>query len=86
MSFIFVNSQYIASASLGVALVILLDCLMTFFGSTANDASYNAYLTEITDETNRGKVEGVNSAMPLVSILIVGDEGTSFNGFTAALI
>ena len=71
LSFIFVNNQYIASASLGVALVILLDCLMTFFGSTANDASYNAYLTEISDETNRGKVEGVNSAMPLISILIV---------------
>ena len=78
LSFIFVNNQYIASASLGVALVILLDCLMTFFGSTANDASYNAYLTEITDETNRGKVEGVNSAMPLISILIVFGGLSSF--------
>lgn len=71
LSFIFVNNKYISSMSLGVALVILLDCLMTFFGSTANDAAYNAYLTESTDETNRGKVEGVNSAMPLIAILIV---------------
>ena len=78
LSFIFVNNQYINSAALGVALVILLDCLMTFFGSTANDASYNAYLTEITDETNRGKVEGVNSAMPLISILIVFGGLSSF--------
>ena len=47
LSFIFVNKQYIQSAIVGISLVILLDCLMTFFGSTANDASYNAYLTEI---------------------------------------
>ena len=78
LSFIFVNSQYIASASLGIALVILLDCLMTFFGSSANDASYNAYLTEISDNTNRGKIEGINSAMPLISILIVFGGLSSF--------
>ena len=78
LSFIFVNNQYIASASLGIALVVLLDCLMTFFGSTANDAAYNAYLTEITDNTNRGKVEGINSAMPLISILIVFGGLSSF--------
>ena len=71
LSFIFVNSQYIHSAVLGITLVILLDCIMTFFGSTANDAAYNAYLTEISDDSNRGKIEGINSAMPLVSILIV---------------
>lgn len=78
LSFNFVNNQYISSATLGIALVVLLDCLMTFFGSTANDAAYNAYLTEITDESNLGKVEGVNSAMPLVSILIVFGGLSSF--------
>lgn len=78
LSFAFVNNKYITSASLGIALVILLDCLMTFFGSTANDAAFNAYLTKITNEKNRGKVEGVNSAMPLVSILIVFGGLSSF--------
>ncbi len=78
LSFIFVNNKYISSATLGISLVILLDCLMTFFGSSANDAAYNAYLTEITDDTNRGKVEGINSAMPLVSILIVFGGLSSF--------
>ena len=48
---------------------------MTFFGSTANDAAYNAWLTDRGDETNRGKIEGFNSMMPLVSILVV------FGGF-----
>ncbi|MBR6528354.1 MAG: MFS transporter [Lachnospiraceae bacterium] len=64
-----------AAMSLGVNLVIILDCVMTFFGSTANDAAYNAWLTDRGDETNRGRIEGYNSMMPLVSILVV------FGGF-----
>ena len=64
-----------SAASVGVSLVIILDCLMTFFGSSANDAAFNAWLTDSTDETNRGKVEGINSMMPLVAILVV------FGGF-----
>lgn len=59
------------AASIGVALVIVFDCIMTFFGSTANDACFNAWLTDSTDESNRGKAEGVNAMMPLVAILVV---------------
>lgn len=75
-----------AAATLGISLTIAFDCLMTFFGSLANDACFNAWLTDITDTTNRGRVEGVNSAMPLLSMLvvfggalflmIVGDDGS----------
>ena len=76
----------VAAASLGITLTIAFDCIMTFFGSLANDSAFNAWVTDITDETNRGAVEGVNSAMPLVSMLLVfggamflmsvGDDGT----------
>ena len=59
------------AASIGVALVIIFDCIMTFFGSSANDACFNAWLTDSTDETNRGKAEGINAMMPLVAILVV---------------
>jgi len=59
------------AAALGIGLTITFDCLMTFFGSTANDAAFNAWMTDVTDTTNRGKVEGINSAMPLISILVV---------------
>ena len=59
------------AVKLGIALTIAFDCLMTFFGSTANDAAFSAWMTDITDTTNRGKVEGINSAMPLISILVV---------------
>ncbi len=62
-----------------VWLTIVMDCVMTFFGSTANDAAYNAWLTDKGDETNRGKIEGINSMMPLVSILIVFGGFMSFN-------
>ena len=78
LSFIFINNDFIKYPTLGISLVILFDCIMTFFGSSANDAAYNAYLTEISDDTNRGKIEGINSAMPLISILIVFGGLSSF--------
>ncbi len=68
-------SAVTSAASLGVTLTIILDCVMTFFGSTANDAAFNAWLTDSTDNSNRGSAEGVNSMMPLVAILVV------FGGF-----
>ena len=82
-SFVFLRQDIISktfglavSASVvGVTLAIVLDCVMTFFGSTANDAAFNAWLTDSTDSTNRGSAEGINAMMPLVSILVV------FGGF-----
>ncbi|MBO5912599.1 MAG: MFS transporter, partial [Clostridia bacterium] len=44
----------VSAAAVGVSLVIIMDCVMTFFGSSANDAAFNAWLTDVTDETNRG--------------------------------
>ena len=61
-----------------VMLTIVMDCVMTFFGSTANDAAYNAWLTDRGDSTNRGRIEGMNSMMPLISVLVVFG---SFMGF-----
>jgi MFS family permease len=73
-SFVLVD-QFVSAAVLGVTLTILLDCVMTFFGSTANDAAFNAWLTDSTDFSNRGKAEGINAMMPLVAVLAV------FGGF-----
>ena len=67
----------VSAATVGVSLVIILDCVMTFFGSTANDAAFNAWLTDSTDESCRGAAEGINAMMPLVAILAV------FGGFMA---
>ena len=65
----------VSAASVGISAVIILDCIMTFFGSAANDACFNAWLTDSTDESNRGAAEGLNAMMPLVAILAV------FGGF-----
>jgi len=73
-----INTLFPAAASaaaVGISLTILMDCVMTFFGSSANDACFNAWLTDISDDTNRGSIEGINAMMPLVSILVV------FGGF-----
>ncbi len=60
-----------AAMSLGVTLVIIMDCVMTFFGSSANDAAFNAWMTDWGEEGNRGKIEGFNAMMPLIAILVV---------------
>ena len=52
-------------------LVVVLDCVMTFFGSTANDAAFNAWVTDVTVPENRGRVETVLAVMPLVAMLVV---------------
>jgi MFS family permease len=51
--------------------VVVGDCVMTVFGSTANDAAFNAWVTDNTEESFRGKVEGVVSILPLIAMLIV---------------
>ena len=68
-----------SAASVGVSLVIIMDCVMTFFGSSANDACFNAWLTDATDETDRGRAEGINTMMPLVAILVVFGSFLSLN-------
>jgi MFS family permease len=83
LGFAFIREDVIApmipatavASTVGISLVIILDCVMTFFGSSANDAAFNAWLTDSTDDSNRGSAEGINAMMPLVAILVV------FGGF-----
>ena len=65
----------VSVSAICVTLVIIIDCVMTFFGSSANDACFNAWLTDVTTSENRGSAEGINSMMPLMAILVV------FGGF-----
>lgn len=77
------------SAAGGVALVavifVLMDCVMTFFGSFSNDAAYSAWITDITDVTNRGFVDTVLSILPvaaLMMIFVVFDRFTQSDNWT----
>ena len=59
------------SAMASGTMIVIMDCIMTFFGSTANDASFNAFVTDNTDTSNRGKVESVLSVLPLIAMIAV---------------
>ncbi len=70
-----------AAVQTAAILVIVLDCVMTFFGSSANDAAFNAWVTDVTNEGNRGRVETVLAVMPMVAMLLVFG---ALDGLTAA--
>ena len=54
-----------------LVLVVVVDCVMTLFGSTANDAAFNAWVTDNTKPSYRGMVETILSILPLIALLIV---------------
>ncbi len=54
-----------------VVAIIVLDCVMSVFGATANDAAFNAWVTDSTSGGNRGRVDGVLATMPLLAMLLV---------------
>lgn len=54
-----------------VITVIVMDCVMTFMGSTSNDSAFNAWVTDITDVTNRATTESVLALMPVLAMGIV---------------
>ena len=56
----------------------IVDSVMTFFGSTANDACFNAYITDTTNTHNRPKVESVLSVLPLFGTALMLGAGMAF--------
>ncbi len=60
-----------SAVSLAAGMVVAMDCIMTFFGSTANDAAFNAFVTDNTTPENRGKAESVLAILPLISMLVI---------------
>lgn len=58
-------------SSIAAIFVIIIDCVMTFFGSTANDAAFNTYVTSAIPDNKKGKVEGVLSILPLIAMLFI---------------
>ncbi len=65
---IFPNGNVI---SITLWLIIILDCLMTFVGSSSNDAAFQSWVTDVTNPQNRGKAEGLIATMPLLGMLVV---------------
>ena len=56
---------------LTAVLIVLFDCIMTFAGSTSNDAAFNAWVADNTDDSNRGRINGILSILPVIAVVIV---------------
>ncbi|MCX6066854.1 MAG: MFS transporter [Chloroflexi bacterium] len=56
---LFPTVAYVKVTGLAIVLVVLADSIMTFFGSTANDAAFNAWTADVATSETRGRVEGV---------------------------
>lgn len=73
----FTNMSALTGGDIATALVlvgvmnVVVDCVMTFFGSTSNDAAFNAYVTDETNPENRPFVESILSVLPLFSMGIM---------------
>lgn len=51
--------------------VILMDVVMTFMGSTSNDSAFNAWVTDVTTEGTRPKVELAFTVIGFVAMAVV---------------
>ena len=60
-----------AATAAAAVMIVVLDCVMTFFGSTANDAAFNAWITDTVPNEARGKAESVLAILPLISMLVI---------------
>ena len=67
----FPAAAYLKPVGVAIGVAILFDVVMTFFGSMANDAALNAYVTDVTTRQNRGRVVGGMQILTWVAILIV---------------
>lgn len=82
MTAIFPMASWAKSVSIAVILVVSIDCLMTFFGSMANDAAFNAWTADITPPNQRGRVEGVlNLSLFVAQILSMTAAGILIDKF-----
>jgi MFS family permease len=83
---LFPTVAYIKVTSIAIVMVVLADSVMTFFGSTANDAAFNAWTADIAASDQRGRVEGVLNLSvfiaQIVALVAAGILIDSFGYFT----
>lgn len=79
---LFGNGQVSMNAALAVMIFVIMDCIMSAIGSAANDAAFSAWVTDVTDVTNRGVVDIVLGIMPIMALVVIfaGFDGMTVNG------
>ncbi len=50
--------------------IVAADTIMSFFGSMANDAGYNAWYTDMMDDSNSGQLGAVAATLPVIGTLV----------------
>lgn len=72
MLFAFIPMKASANRIILIAtLLVIFDCVMTIAGSTANDASFNAWVIDNTTPHNRGRVNSILAILPVIAVVIV---------------
>ena len=77
---IFGLSDEIQILAVSVWVVIIMDMIMTFMGSTSNDSAFNSWLTDITNPAVRPTVETVLMFVGLFAMLAVMGVGSLAQG------
>ncbi|NMC08341.1 MAG: MFS transporter [Candidatus Lokiarchaeota archaeon] len=67
---IFPLVDWIQDVGIAVVMVVIVDAVMTFFGSTANDAALNAWITDIGHSSNRNRIQSLNSITALLASVV----------------
>ena len=72
---LFGTTEFIAKGNSGNLLlaataVVLVDALMSFFGSMGNDASFNAWLNDMMNEENAGGIGAALATQPIIGTII----------------
>ncbi|MHA1110865.1 MAG: MFS transporter [Promethearchaeota archaeon] len=62
--------EWVETIGIAIILVIITDAVMTFFGSTANDSAYNAWLRDNSHSTNRNRIQSLNDIMSYIALAL----------------
>ncbi len=63
-------TQFFKGILLMSIMVVVFDCIMSFFGSMGNDCGFNAWTTDITTPSNRGTLGTVLSIQPVIATIV----------------
>jgi MFS family permease len=55
---------------LAAFLVVLADCVMSFFGSIANDSGFHAWINDMTTDQNRGQIGAAVATQPVIGTIV----------------
>jgi MFS family permease len=86
MAFALFGNQAYTEDAKSITLIVIafvaMDSIMSFVGSISNDAAFSAWVTDVTDITNRAFVDTIGAIFPLIAmiVILVGFSGMTTSG------